>query len=404
MQFRGRRETLAPAAALLVAAVAGGAVALGGAKLTGYGEGTTTVREVIRDSASGQSQVASQSRLQSALSIGDIYSRAAPGVVQVTTTTKVEGEADPFFGFDVPDETQRALGSGFVIDKAGYIVTNFHVIEDADTVEVSFSNNDSMKAKIVGKDPSTDIALLKVEASSRALRPLPLGDSAPVRVGDDVLAIGNPFGLERSATRGIVSAVQRPLRAPSGFTIDQAIQTDAALNRGNSGGPLMSAQGQVIGVNSAIETAADGQGNVGIGFAVPISTVRDVVAQLKEKGRVDHSFLGIEARPVAANIAKVFRLPVSKGLIVERVLPDSGAADAGLQGGKTRVVVAGESYMVGGDIVVKADGAELSSNERLREIVAGKEPGDRLKLEIYRGEDRKTVEIKLGRQPPSPQG
>jgi len=404
MQLRGRRETFAPAAALLVAAVAGGAVALGGAKLTGYAEATTTVREVIRDSASGQSQVASQSRPQSALSIGDIYSRAAPGVVQVTTTSKVDVEPDPFFGFDVPDETQRALGSGFVIDKAGYIVTNFHVIEDADTVEVSFSNNDSMKARIVGKDPSTDIALLKVEASSRALRPLPLGDSAPIRVGDDVLAIGNPFGLERSATRGIVSAVQRPLRAPSGFTIDHVIQTDAALNRGNSGGPLMSARGQVIGVNSAIETGTDGQGNVGIGFAVPISTVRDVVAQLKEKGRVDHPFLGIEARPVAANIAKVFRLPVSKGLIVERVLPDSGAADAGLQGGKTRVVVAGESYMVGGDIVVKADGADLTSNERLREIVAGKEPGDRLKLEIYRGEDRKTVEIKLGRQPPSPQG
>jgi S1-C subfamily serine protease len=405
MQFRGWRETLAPAAALLVAAVAGGAIALGGAKLTGYGEGTTTVRELIRDSASGQSQVASQSRPRNALSIGEIYSRAAPGVVQVTTTSKVESQTDPFFSFDVPDETQRALGSGFVIDKAGYIVTNFHVIEDADTVEVSFSNNDSMKAKIVGKDPSTDIALLKVEANSRALRPLPLGDSAAIRVGDDVLAIGNPFGLERSATRGIVSAVQRPLRAPSGFTIDHVIQTDAALNRGNSGGPLMSARGQVIGVNSAIETGGSGgQGNVGIGFAVPISTVRDVVAQLKEKGRVDHPFLGIEARPVAANIAELFRLPVSKGLIVERVIPDSGAADAGLQGGKTRVVVAGESYMVGGDIVLKADGTDVSSNERLREIVADKEPGDRLELEIYRGQDRKTVEIKLGRQPPSPQG
>jgi S1-C subfamily serine protease len=404
MQFRGRRETLAPAAALLVAAVAGGAVALGGAKLTGYGEGTTTVREVIRDSASGQSQVASQSRPRGALSIGEIYNRAAPGVVQVTTTSKVEGQTDPFFGFDVPDETQRALGSGFVIDKAGYIVTNFHVIEDADTVEVSFSNNDSMKAKIVGKDPSTDIALLKVEASSRALRPLPLGDSAAIRVGDDVLAIGNPFGLERSATRGIVSAVQRPLRAPSGFTIDHVIQTDAALNRGNSGGPLMSARGQVIGVNSAIETGGSGgQGNVGIGFAVPISTVRDVVAQLKEKGRVDHPFLGIEARPVTATTAELFRLPVSKGLIVERVIPDSGAADAGLQGGTTRVVVAGESYMVGGDIVLEADGTVVTSNERLREIVAGKEPGDRLQLEIYRGDGRKTVEIKLGRQP-SPQG
>jgi S1-C subfamily serine protease len=405
MQFRGRRETLAPTATLLVAAVAGGAVALGGARLTGYAEATTTVREVIRDSASGQSQLASESRSGGALSIAEIYRRAAPGVVQVTTTSKVEGQTDPFFGFEVPDETQRALGSGFVIDKTGYIVTNFHVIRDADTVEVSFSNNDSMKAKIVGKDPSTDIALLRVEASSRALRPLPLGDSGATRVGDDVLAIGNPFGLERSATRGIVSAVQRPLRSPSGFTIDHVIQTDAALNRGNSGGPLMNSRGQVIGVNSAIETGGPaGQGNVGIGFAVPISTVRDVVAQLKEKGRADHPFLGIEARPVAASIAKLFRLPVTSGLMVEGVIPNSGAADAGLQGGKARVVVAGESYMLGGDIVVEADGSEVTTNERLREIVAGKEPGDRLELEIYRGQDRKTVEIKLGRQPPSPQG
>ncbi len=405
MQIRGRRDTLAPAAALLLAAVVGGAVALGGAKLTGFAEATTTVREVIRDSASGQSQVASESRPRSALSIAEIYSRAAPGVVQVTTTTKVEGQSDPFDGFDIPDETERALGSGFVIDKAGFIVTNFHVIEDADTVEVSFSNNDSMKARIIGKDPSTDIALLKVEASARALRPLPLGDSAAIRVGDDVLAIGNPFGLERSATRGIVSAVQRPLRSPSGFTIDHVIQTDAALNRGNSGGPLVSAQGHVIGVNSAIETGGSGgQGNVGIGFAVPIDTVRDVVAQLKEKGRVDHPFLGIEARPIAANIAKLFRLPVERGLLVERVLPESGAADAQLRGGTTRVVVAGESYLVGGDIVVKADGTGLTSNEQLREIVSGKEPGDQVELEIYRGQDRKTVEIKLGRQPPSPQG
>jgi S1-C subfamily serine protease len=404
MQFRGRREPLIAAAALLIAAVAGGAVALGGAKLAGFGEATTTVREVIRDSAPGQSPVASESRSGGALSIAEIYERAAPGVVQVTTTSKVEGAVDPFFGFDVPDETRRALGSGFVIDKAGYVVTNFHVIEDADTIEVSFSNNDSMKARIVGRDPSTDIALLKVEANSRALRPLVLGDSSALRVGDDVLAIGNPLGFERSATRGIVSAVQRPLRAPSGFTIDHVIQTDAALNRGNSGGPLMNSRGQVIGVNSAIETAGDGsQGNIGIGFAVPINTVRDVVAQLKEKGRVDHPYLGIEARPIQANIADLFRLPVREGLLVENVFPETGAAQAGLRGGTTRVVVAGESYMIGGDIIVKADGQELTTTERLRELVSEKEPGDRLKLEIYRGQERETVEIKLGRQPPAPQ-
>lgn len=404
MQFRGRQEPLLAAAALLVAAVAGGAVALGGAKLAGFGEATTTVREVIRDSAPEQSPVASESRSGGALSIAEIYRRAAPGVVQVTTTSKVEGAVDPFFGFDVPDETRRALGSGFVIDKAGYVVTNFHVIKEADTIEVSFSNNDSMKARIVGRDPSTDIALLKVEANSRALRPLILGDSSALRVGDDVLAIGNPLGFERSATRGIVSAVQRPLRAPSGFTIDHVIQTDAALNRGNSGGPLMNSRGQVIGVNSAIETAGDGsQGNIGIGFAVPINTVRDVVAQLKEKGRVDHPYLGIEARPIQANIADLFRLPVRKGLLVENVFPETGAAEAGLRGGATRVVVAGESYMIGGDIIVKADGQELTTTERLRELVSEKEPGDRLKLEIYRGQERETVDIKLGRQPPAPQ-
>lgn len=379
-------------------------MALGGAKLAGFGEATTTVREVIRDSAPGQSPVASESRSGGGLSIAEIYERASPGVVQVTTTSKVEGTVDPFFGFDVPDETRRALGSGFVIDKAGYVVTNFHVIEDADTIEVSFSNNDSMKARIVGRDPSTDIALLKVEANSRALRPLVLGDSSALRVGDDVLAIGNPLGLERSATRGIVSAVQRPLRAPSGFTIDHVIQTDAALNRGNSGGPLMNSRGQVIGVNSAIETAGDGsQGNIGIGFAVPINTVRDVVVQLKEKGRVDHPYLGIEARPIQPSIADLFRLPVREGLLVENVFPETGAAAAGLRGGTTRVVVAGESYMIGGDIIVKADGHELTTTERLRKLVSEKEPGDRLKLEVFRGQERETVEIKLGRQPPAPQ-
>jgi S1-C subfamily serine protease len=404
MRFRGRQDALIAAAALLVAAVGGAALALGGAKLAGFGEATTTVREVIRDSAPGQSPVASESRSGAGLSIAEIYRRAAPGVVQVTTTSKVEGAVDPFFGFDVPDETRRALGSGFVIDKAGYVVTNHHVIADADTVEVSFSNNDSMKASIVGRDPSTDLALLKVEANSRALRPLVLGNSAALRVGDDVLAIGNPLGLERSATRGIVSAVQRPLRAPSGFTIDHVIQTDAALNRGNSGGPLMNSRGAVIGVNSAIETAGDGsQGSIGIGYAVPINTVRDVVAQLKEKGRVDHPYLGIEARPIQANIADLFRLPVRRGLLVENVFPETGAAEAGLRGGTTRVVVAGESYLIGGDIIVRGDGHELTTTERLRELVSEKEPGDRLKLEIYRGQERENVEIKLGRQPPAPQ-
>jgi S1-C subfamily serine protease len=401
MELRGRREFLIAAAALLVSAVAGGAVALGGAAVTGFGATTSTVREVFRDSTADTSAVASDTRNAKALTTNEIYRRAAPGVVQVTSTTRQT--QDPLFPFDLP-QTQRALGSGFVIDKSGYIVTNFHVIRGAESVEVGFSNNDSMKAKIVGRDPSTDIALLQVKANSRALTPLPLGDSDAIRVGDDVLAIGNPFGLTRSATRGIVSAVQRPLQAPNGMTIDHVIQTDAQINHGNSGGPLLNARGAVIGVNSAIETGDTGaQGNVGIGFAIPINTVRDVVAQLRDKGRADHPYAGIYARPIGPSIAELFRLPVKRGLLVESVVPGSGAADAGLRGGKTRVVVAGESYNVGGDIIVKADGTEVTSAERLRELVADRKPGDKLELEIYRGEDKQTIQIKLGRQPPLPQ-
>jgi putative serine protease PepD len=403
MDFRGRKDELLAGSALLIAAVAGGAVALAGAVATGFGEATSTVREVIRESSPGAAVVASDSRSGKALTIAEIYRRAAPGVVQVTSTSRVEQAEDPFFPFELP-ETQRALGSGFVIDKTGYIVTNYHVIRGAESVEVGFSNNDNMKAKIVGGDPSTDTALLKVKASARALRPLGLGDSDSIQVGDDVLAIGNPFGLARSATRGIVSAVQRPLQAPNGMTIDHVIQTDAQINHGNSGGPLLNAQGAVIGVNSAIETGSTGtQGTVGIGFAIPINTVRDVVAQLKDKGRVDHPYLGIYARPIESSIAELFRLPVKRGLLVERVVQETGAADAGLRGGTTRVVVAGESYNLGGDIIVKVEGSAVNSSERLRELVAEKKPGDTISVEILRGEDRQTLHIKLGRQPPTPQ-
>jgi S1-C subfamily serine protease len=403
MDFRGRKDELLAGSALLIAAVAGGAVALAGAAATGFGEATSTVREVIRESSPGAAVVASDSRSGKALTIAEIYRRAAPGVVQVTSTSRVEQAEDPFFPFELP-ETQRALGSGFVIDKTGYIVTNYHVIRGAESVEVGFSNNDNMKAKIVGGDPSTDTALLKVKASARALRPLGLGDSDSIQVGDDVLTIGNPFGRARSATRGIVSAVQRPLQAPNGMTIDHVIQTDAQINHGNSGGPLLNAQGAVIGVNSAIETGSTGtQGNVGIGFAIPINTVRDVVAQLKDKGRVDHPYLGIYARPIESSIAELFRLPVKRGLLVERVVQETGAADAGLRGGTTRVVVAGESYNLGGDIIVKVEGSAVNSSERLRELVAEKKPGDTISVEILRGEDRQTLHIKLGRQPPTPQ-
>ncbi len=217
-----------------------------------------------------------------ALSINQIYRRWSSGVVQITSTSIVNVPQDPLFGnpFASPQQEEQSLGSGFVIDKAGHIVTNYHVIEGAKSVQVSFSNGDNMKARVVGSDPSTDIAVLEVQAQSRALTPLVWGNSDAAEVGDSVVAIGNPFGYTRSVTAGIISALNRPLTAPNDFAIQHAIQTDAALNHGNSGGPLLNARGAVIGVNSQISTGNTGQqGNLGIGFAVPSNTVRNVVNQ-----------------------------------------------------------------------------------------------------------------------------
>ncbi len=241
---------------LVAAGALGGALALGGAAVVGGFDTTTTVREIASPLPAPISltQPAAKS---GALSVNAIYKHAAPGVVQVTATQVVSSRSvDPFFGFAFPaQQKSKALGSGFVIDKAGHIVTNYHVVEHARSVDVSFSNNESMKAKVVGTDPSTDIAVLQVDAHSRALTPLALGNSDAVRVGDSVVAIGNPFGYDRTVTTGIVSALQRVIQAPNSYSIDHVIQTDAALNKGNSGGPLLDARGNVIGVNSQIAAA-----------------------------------------------------------------------------------------------------------------------------------------------------
>jgi S1-C subfamily serine protease len=398
-----RKDSLPKAAGLFAAAVAGGTVALVGASLLGVGENTTTVREVPVDRAfeGGVSQIEPGGRM----TLRDIYREDAPGVVQVTSTTKVQLPRSQWFGnpFGLPaTEVQQSLGSGFVIDKAGLVVTNYHVVGEAESVYVSFSNSEAMRAEIVGRDAATDVALLKVVANSRALKPLRLGDSDEVQVGDQVAAIGNPLGYERSITLGIVSALHRSLTSPGGTPIDRVIQTDAVLNRGNSGGPLLNAQGQVIGVSSAIATGDTASGNTGIGFAIPINTVRDVVAQLKKRGYVEHPFFGAVTRPINRRIARVFNLPAEEGLLVESVYPGSGAAEAGLRGGPDQVVLAGESYQLGGDLIVKADGVDVSTTERLREIIAEHEPGDSVAIEFFRDGERQTVDVKLGRQSPPP--
>jgi S1-C subfamily serine protease len=385
-------QSARPYAALVATAALGGAVAVGAVALLGGLEGDTTV--VTETAPPSTSEAAPRS--SRALSVNEIYERAAPAVVQVTSTSRT---GDTFAG-----GAPTALGSGFVVDKAGHVVTNYHVIRDADRIQVSFSNRDTVEADLVGTDPSTDLALLEVDVSSSALTPLALGDSDAVRVGDAVVAIGNPFGLARTATAGIVSALQREIQAPNSFYTDHVIQTDAPINRGNSGGPLLDEHSQVIGVNTQIDTGGIASGNVGIGFAVPSNTVKDVVAQLLRTGRVEHAWLGIAGKAVNSDLADTYNLPVERGVVVEDVRSGSGAARAKLVAGEMEVVVAGETYVLGGDIIVSLDGRRISSVEELRQAISEHRPGDKVKLAFFRDAKRTSVTVTLGRQPNSPQG
>jgi S1-C subfamily serine protease len=384
-------------AGLFIVAVLGGGVALGGAAALGkLGERTTIIRQDAIPSSSAPVAFAQGKRM----SINEIYRASAPAVVHIETTSRVPQPTD-FFGNPFGgSQTQRALGSGFVIDKTGHIVTNYHVIQGAKTIQVSFSDNERFKATVVGVDPSTDTAVLQVHVKSRALKSLPLGNSDAARVGDQVIAIGNPFGLDRSVTAGIVSAVQRTISAPNQLSISHVIQTDAALNHGNSGGPLLDAEGEVIGVNAQIETGGgQNQGNVGIGFAIPINTVKNVVAALIRNGKVEHAFLGIEGKTLQANIGRLFHLPVSSGVLVASVRPGTGAAKAGLKAATNQVTVEGETWPAGGDVIVQADGRPIPSIERLVDLIATKKPGDSIDLVVVRGTKRIHVNVKLGRQP-----
>lgn len=387
---------------IVAAGAVGAAVAVGIVAAVGDLGGTsTTVREVVRTESVAAARFAESSQ---ALTIHRIYERAAPGVVQVTATSRITTQPNPFldpFGFGGPSvQTQTALGSGFVIDKSGDIVTNYHVVQGAGKVEVSFSDNEHRPATIVGRDPSTDVAVLRVGGmTARALTPLPLGDSDRVQVGDSVVAIGNPLGEDRSITAGIVSALQRRIFAPNGAPIDHAIQTDAALNHGNSGGPLLNALGQVIGVNSQIQTAESGGGSIGIGFAIPINTVKSTAAQLIAHGQVEHAFLGVQVQALTPSIAKLFHLPTTRGLLVGAVCAKSSARSAGLRAGTQQVTVAGVTWPLGGDIIVRFDGTPVTSVDELRSLIANHKPGQTVALSIYRGSKALTVHSTLGRQP-----
>lgn len=337
--------------------------------------------------------------------VNQIYKADGDGVAFIEAQIEPQ-EAEspsPFSPFGEPEpEGGNASGSGFVIDGEGHVITNNHVIEGAGEVTVKLGDSEtSYDAEVVGTDPATDIALLKVDAPAKEFHPLTLGRSADLEVGDPVVAIGNPFGLDRTVTSGIVSALQRDIQAPNGFSISHVIQTDAAINPGNSGGPLINAEGAVIGINAQIATGGGGGGNVGIGFAIPIDTVRANLEQLKETGEVEHAFIGITGGTVTPELAKALNLPVEEGVIVQTVVEDGPADEAGLEAGGTSATIDGEEVRLGGDIITEVDGEKVKSMDEMIELIQESKPGDELKLTILRGDQEKTADVTLGTQPKS---
>ncbi len=290
-----------------------------------------------------------------------------------------------------------------MIDTDGHILTNNHVVAGANRIQVKLgASNTTYNATVVGTDPATDLALLKVNAPSDQLHPLPLGNSSKMEVGDPVVAIGNPFGLDRTVTSGIVSALQRQIQAPDGFSISNVIQTDAAINPGNSGGPLIEAAGNVIGINSQIETGGNGSnGNVGIGFAIPINTAREEISQLETKGKVQHAFLGITGTSVTPALAQAVNLPVKEGVLVQEVVKNGPADKAGIKGGTTAATIDGANFSLGGDIITKINGKKISSMDEVVSIVNAAKPGESLEVTVLRGGSTKTVTVTLGERPAS---
>jgi S1-C subfamily serine protease len=332
-----------------------------------------------------------------ALTAGDVYKRDAPGVVYVRAQI-VQHSQSPF-DFGLQQEQQGvATGSGFVIDKDGTILTNAHVVAGATHVSVQFADKQRVAAKVLGKDLSTDLALLKVDPGGLKLTLLTLGSSKAVQVGDPAIAIGNPFGLERTLTTGVISAVKRTITAPNNFQIEDAIQTDAPINPGNSGGPLIDATGKVIGVNSQIATGGNGGGSVGIGFAVPIDTAKQIIPQLRKSGRVDRGFLGVETKTID-NSLNDLNLPVKHGALVQSVTPGGPGDKAGIRAGDITAQLDGQPIQIGGDIITKVDGKPVGSDDELQSAVADRKPGEKVTVTFERQRKTRTVTVTLGERP-----
>jgi putative serine protease PepD len=376
--------------------IVAGAVLVGGIAGAGIA-GAVTGNDNSPSPSSATAEAAKPAPTHSRLTPEAIYERAAPGVVVISATQTENVPATVF----TPKTTQKVEigGSGFVIDRRGDIVTNDHVVQAATNVRVGFSGGATYPAKIVGTDPSTDLAVIRVDAPASALHPLGLADSSRVRVGDTVFAIGNPFGLDRTMTAGIISATGRDIQAPNGLGIPNAIQTDAPINHGNSGGPLLNASGSVVGVNDQIESGGTVDGNVGVGFAIASNTEKTIVPQLLAHGHVAHAFLGLEVAPVDPQLAGVVKGIPDHGVLVVKTVAGSPAARAGLEAGTQQVTVNGESVLTGGDAILAVDGKAIDSPAELADAVRSHKPGDRLMLRVTRNGHERTVTVTLGNAP-----
>jgi putative serine protease PepD len=316
-----------------------------------------------------------------------IYRQASAAVANILTKAT---EYD-FFMDPVPVE---GAGSGFVIDPRGYILTNFHVVEGAQSIEVVLGDQSHHAAKFIGADQRNDVALIKIDPKGKKLVTLPLGDSTALQVGQKVLAIGNPFGFQSTLTTGIVSALGRTVQTSQATFIDEAIQTDAAINRGNSGGPLINSHGEVIGINSAIYTPSGT--TAGIGFAIPINTAKNIANDLITDGRVHRAFLGVETLPVSGWLSDALDLPVQEGLLVEVVTPRGPAAVAGIRGGDRLAQAGMRRIHIGGDVIVAIDGQKVASPLDVNVVLNRKRPGDTVNVSIYRGGKKMHIPVKLG--------
>jgi S1-C subfamily serine protease len=374
---------------LTAALVAAAGIGAGGGAATYAALSDGGTRTVIQPAGAQTSESAEPAASTSeSMSVSEIYEQTYKSVVEITVASS---QSTPFG----EEQQAQGQGSGFVYDAEGHIVTNQHVVGGAETASVRFWDGSTYDATIVGSDPSTDLAVIKVDAPANKLEALALGNSDDLTVGETVVALGSPFGLEGTVTSGIVSALHRQMTAPNNFTINDSIQTDAAINHGNSGGPLVNGAGEVVGVNAQIESESGGSD--GIGFAIPSKTVESIVPQIISNGSVEHAYLGVGVAEISESVAEELGIPA--GVELTDVREGTPAAEAGLEAATGSATVDGQSYPTGGDVITAVDGEAVKTGAELQNAVDAKRPGDSISITYTRDGRSHTVDITLGTRP-----